>query len=110
MDNDINKFDELMVLKVFIVRYISNSIDVNEMEELEGEGYIENQLKKFYIEGSDFYLLEGNSNKNLLQEDNVYVDNINYSVNKLEENEVYNLKKVEEQERDSLYDKEGDFL
>lgn len=110
MDNDINKFDELMVLKVFIVRYISNSIDDNEMEELEGEGYIENQLKKFYIEGSDFYLLEGNSNKNLLQEDNVYVDNINYSVNKFEENEVYNLKKVEEQERDSLYDKEGDFL
>lgn len=110
MDNDINKFDELMVLKVFIVKYISNNIDDNEMEELEGEGYIENQLKKFYIEGSDFYLLEGNSNKNLLQEDNVYVDNINYSVNKLEENEVYNLKKVEEQERDSLYDKEGDFL
>lgn len=110
MDNDINKFDELMVLKVFIVRYISNSIDNNEMEELEGEGYIENQLKKFYIEGSDFYLLEGNSNKNLLQEDNVYVDNINYSVNKLEENEVYNLKKVEEQEKDNVYNKEGDIF
>lgn len=110
MDNDINKFDELMVLKVFIVRYISNSIDDNEMEELEGEGYIENQLKKFYIEGSDFYLLEGNSNKNLLQEDNVYVDNINYSVNKLEENEVYNLKKVEEQEKDNVYNKEGDIF
>lgn len=110
MDNGINKFDELMVLKGFIVKYISNSIDDNEMEELEGVGYIKDQLKKFYIEGSDFYLLEGNSNKNLLQEDNVYVDNINYSVNKLEENEVYNFKKVEEQERDSLYDKEGDFL
>lgn len=40
MDNDINKFDELMVLKVFIVKYISNSIDDNEMEELEGVGYI----------------------------------------------------------------------
>lgn len=43
MDNDINKFDELMVLKVFIVKYISNSIDDNEMEELEGVGYIKDQ-------------------------------------------------------------------
>lgn len=110
MDNDINKFDELMVLKVFIVKYISNSIDDNEMEELEGEGYIKDQLKKFYIEGSDFYLLEGNSNKNLLQEDNVYVDFKNFSEIKLEENEVYNLKKVEEQEKDNVYNKEGDIF
>lgn len=110
MDNGINKFDELMVLKVFIVRYISNSIDDNEMEELEGVGYIENQLKKFYIEGSDFYLLEGNSNKNLLQEDNVYVDFKNFSEIKLEENEVYNSKKVEEQEKDNVYNKEGDIF
>lgn len=110
MDNDINKFDELMVLKVFIVKYISNSIDDNEMEELEREGYIKDQLKKFYIEGSDFYLLEGNSNKNLLQEDNVYVDFKNFSEIKLEENEVYNLKKVEEQEKDNVYNKEGDIF
>lgn len=110
MDNDINKFDELMVLKVFIVKYISNSIDDNEMEELEREGYIKDQLKKFYIEGSDFYLLEGNSNKNLLQEDNVYVDFKNFSEIKLEENEVYNSKKVEEQEKDNVYNKEGDIF
>lgn len=110
MDNGINKFDELMVLKVFIVKYISNSIDDNEMEELEREGYIKDQLKKFYIEGSDFYLLEGNSNKNLLQEDNVYVDFKNFSEIKLEENEVYNLKKVEEQEKDNVYNKEGDIF
>lgn len=110
MDNDINKFDELMVLKVFIVKYISNSIDDNEMEELERVGYIKDQLKKFYIEGSDFYLLEGNSNKNLLQEDNVYVDFKNFSEIKLEENEVYNLKKVEEQEKDNVYNKEGDIF
>lgn len=106
MDNGINKFDELMVLKVFIVKYI----DDNEMEELEGVGYIKDQLKKFYIEGSDFYLLEGNSNKNLLQEDNVYVDFKNFSEIKLEENEVYNLKKVEEQEKDNVYNKEGDIF
>lgn len=110
MDNGINKFDELMVLKVFIVKYISNSIDDNEMEELEGVGYIKDQLKKFCIEGSDFYLLEGNSNKNLLQEDNVYVDFKNFSEIKLEENEVYNLKKVEEQEKDNVYNKEGDIF
>lgn len=110
MDNGINKFDELMVLKVFIVKYISNSIDDNEMEELEREGYIKDQLKKFYIEGSDFYLLEGNSNKNLLQEDNVYVDFKNFSEIKLEENEVYNSKKVEEQEKDNVYNKEGDIF
>lgn len=110
MDNGINKFDELMVLKVFIVKYISNSIDDNEMEELEVVGYIKDQLKKFYIEGSDFYLLEGNSNKNLLQEDNVYVDFKNFSEIKLEENEVYNLKKVEEQEKDNVYNKEGDIF
>lgn len=110
MDNGINKFDELMVLKVFIVKYISNSIDDNEMEELEGVGYIKDQLKKFYIEGSDFYLLEGNSNKNLLQEDNVYVDFKNFSEIKLEENEVYNLKKVDEQEKDNVYNKEGDIF
>lgn len=110
MDNDINKSDELTVLKAPTARHTSNSIDDNEMEESEGEGYIENQPKKPHTEGSDLYLPEGNSNKNLLQEDNVHADNINYSVNKLEENEVYNLKKAEEQERDSLHDKEGDFL
>lgn len=110
MDNGINKFDELTVLKAPTAKHTSNSIDDNEMEESEGVGYIKDQPKKPHTEGSDLYLLEGNSNKNLLQEDNVHVDPKNFSETKLEENEVYNPKKAEEQEKDNVHNKEGDIL
>lgn len=110
MDNDINKFDELTVLKAPTAKHTSNSIDDNEMEESEGVGYIKDQPKKPHTEGSDLYLPEGNSNKNLLQEDNVHVDPKNFSETKLEENEVYNPKKAEEQEKDNVHNKEGDIL
>lgn len=112
MDNDDirpNKSDEQTVLKVPTARHTSNSIDNNEMKESKVKENIKNQPeKKPPTEGSDLYLPEGNSNKNLLQEDNVHADPENYSVTELEENKVYNPKKAEEQERDNVHDKEGD--
>lgn len=112
MDNDdINKSYEQTALKAPTARHTSNSINKHEMEESKAEGNIENQPeKKPHTEGSDLYLPEGNSNKNLLQEDNVHTNPKNYSVTELEENEVYNPKKAEEQERDNVHDKEEDIV